>query len=74
MPRPVGRNDATVHDRGAVGGIIFSSSIGHILERTGSNYFPIFLACGCAYLIALVIIQVLVPRLEPTRLQDYRAT
>jgi MFS transporter, ACS family, hexuronate transporter len=50
---------------GAVGGIIFSSSIGQILERTGSNYFPIFLVCGCAYLIALAIIQLLVPRLEP---------
>jgi ACS family hexuronate transporter-like MFS transporter len=53
---------------GAVGGIFFSSAIGHILERTGGNYVPIFLACGCAYLLALAIIQILIPRFEPAKL------
>jgi ACS family hexuronate transporter-like MFS transporter len=53
---------------GAVGGIFFSSAIGHILERTGGNYVPIFLACGCAYLLALAIIQILIPRIEPAKL------
>ena len=53
---------------GAVGGIFFSSAIGQILERTGGNYVPIFFVCGCAYLLALGIIQILIPRLEPARL------
>jgi ACS family hexuronate transporter-like MFS transporter len=53
---------------GAVGGIIFSSAVGHLLERTGGNYFPIFAVCGIAYLIALGIIHRLAPTLEPAKL------
>ncbi len=49
---------------GAIGGMLFSSLAGHILERTGS-YFILFVISGSAYLLALGIIQVLVPRLEP---------
>jgi MFS transporter, ACS family, hexuronate transporter len=53
---------------GAIGGIFFSQAIGNILEKTGGNYAPIFLACGCAYLLALGIMQFMVPRLEPVKL------
>ena len=51
---------------GAVGGIIFAAATGHILERTGSYLVP-FLIAGSAYLVALGLIQVLAPRLEPVK-------
>ena len=51
---------------GAVGGIIFAAATGHILERTGSYLIP-FLIAGSAYLVALGLIQVLAPRLEPVK-------
>ena len=53
---------------GAVGGIIFSSSAGHLLEATGS-YTVHFLIAGSAYLLALGVIQLLVPRLAPAQLR-----
>jgi len=49
---------------GAIGGMLFSTLAGHILKWTGS-YFILFIISGSAYLLALGIIQVLVPRLEP---------
>ena len=51
---------------GAVGGIIFSASAGHILQHTGS-YMILFAAAGSAYLVALGLIQLLAPRLDPVR-------
>jgi ACS family hexuronate transporter-like MFS transporter len=52
---------------GAVGGMLFSTLAGHILEWTGS-YFILFVIAGSAYLLALGIIQLLAPRLTPVRL------
>ncbi len=49
---------------GAIGGMLFSASAGYILEWTGS-YLILFLISGSAYLLALGLIQILVPRLEP---------
>jgi len=49
---------------GAVGGILFSSTAGHILEATGS-YTIHFLIAGSAYILALGVIQLLAPRLSP---------
>jgi ACS family hexuronate transporter-like MFS transporter len=49
---------------GAAGGMLFSTSAGFILERTGS-YWPLFAIAATAYLIALGIIQILAPRLKP---------
>jgi ACS family hexuronate transporter-like MFS transporter len=40
---------------------------GYVLENVGS-YTPIFLLIGSMYLIALAIIHLLVPRLEPARI------
>lgn len=51
---------------GAVGGILFSAAAGHVLELTGS-YLPLFIVAGSAYLVALGLIQLLAPRLEPVR-------
>jgi ACS family hexuronate transporter-like MFS transporter len=38
------------------------------LQATNS-YVPIFIIAGCAYLAALLIIHLLVPRLEPARVE-----
>lgn len=48
---------------GAVGGMIASATIGHVLQLTGSNYVPLFAACGFAYLLALGLMHLLAPRL-----------
>jgi len=53
---------------GAVGGMLFSALAGHILEWTGS-YFILFIIAGSVYLLALGIIQILAPRLDPVTLQ-----
>ncbi|HEY1604269.1 MAG TPA: MFS transporter [Allosphingosinicella sp.] len=49
---------------GAIGGALFSAYIGQVLERVGT-YSPIFYVAGSVYLIALLIIHLLTPRLEP---------
>ena len=53
---------------GAMGGMLFQRAVGRILEATQNNYSIIFVVCGLAYVSALVVIQLLVPRLEPARL------
>lgn len=49
---------------GAIGGMIMSPLVGWILDKTGS-YVPIFIIAASAYLVALGIIHLLAPRLEP---------
>jgi ACS family hexuronate transporter-like MFS transporter len=51
---------------GAVGGMLIALVVGRILQATGS-YVPIFLMAGSAYLVALGIIHLLVPRMTPVR-------
>jgi MFS transporter, ACS family, hexuronate transporter len=48
---------------GAIGGMLVASASGWILELTGS-YLTLFVIAGSMYLIALGLIQLLVPRLE----------
>jgi MFS transporter, ACS family, hexuronate transporter len=52
---------------GAIGGMIMSPLVGWILDRTGS-YVPIFIIAASAYLVALAIIHLLAPKLEPAKL------
>ncbi|HWN94920.1 MAG TPA: MFS transporter [Methylomirabilota bacterium] len=52
---------------GAVGGMCLALLVGAILQDTGS-YKLIFAIAGSAYLVALTIIHLLVPRMEPARL------
>jgi ACS family hexuronate transporter-like MFS transporter len=52
---------------GAVGGMLIALVVGQILQRTGS-YVPVFLIAGSAYLVALGVIQVLVPSIRPVEL------
>jgi ACS family hexuronate transporter-like MFS transporter len=48
---------------GAIGGMLIAKIVGYILDWTGS-YFPVFLIAGSAYLVALLLIHLIVPRLE----------
>jgi ACS family hexuronate transporter-like MFS transporter len=52
---------------GAIGGLFIAAVVGHVLQWTGSYMIP-FVIAGSAYLIALGMIQLLSPRLEPARL------
>ena len=52
---------------GAVGGMLIAKLVGHILQLTGSYIIP-FAIAGSAYLIALLIIQLLAPRLQAVNL------
>jgi len=57
---------------GAVGGMAMSYFTGSQLQSTGS-YSTIFLIAGSAYLVALVVVHLLAPRLEPARFELPRA-
>jgi ACS family hexuronate transporter-like MFS transporter len=52
---------------GAVGGMLIAKVVGYVLQWTGS-YLPIFIIAGSAYLVALLAIQLLAPKLEPADL------
>ncbi len=54
---------------GAVGGMFIAMLVGAILQATGGSYVPIFIVAGSAYLVALVVIHLLSPRLEAARLE-----
>src|SRR5712671_5270753 len=57
---------------GAMGGVAFQRVTGRVLQANGSDYAPIFVVCGLAYVTAWVIIHLLAPRLEPARLATGR--
>jgi ACS family hexuronate transporter-like MFS transporter len=52
---------------GAIGGLLIASVVGHVLQWTGSYMIP-FVIAGSAYLVALAMIQLLSPRLEPAKI------
>jgi ACS family hexuronate transporter-like MFS transporter len=54
---------------GAVGGMLISTIIGLLLQATRS-YVPVFLLAGLAYFVALAVVQLLVPRMQPAQLDD----
>jgi len=49
---------------GGIGGMLIASATGYALQLTGS-YHIVFLVCGLVYLLALGIIHLITPRLEP---------
>lgn len=49
---------------GAFGGMVFSKYIGNVLEQIGT-YTPIFIVAGSAYLVALLVVHLLTPKMEP---------
>jgi ACS family hexuronate transporter-like MFS transporter len=60
---------ASVVGIGAFGGamamMFFGTFVGFILKLTHNNYTPIFAMAGSAYLIAILVIQLLAPKLTP---------
>jgi ACS family hexuronate transporter-like MFS transporter len=55
---------------GGVGGILIAEFAGRVLNRDPSYYLPMFVVGGTIYLIALAVIHMLAPRLEPARLRS----
>ena len=53
---------------GAVGGMLFTKITGYILQWNNSDYLPVFITAGFAYLTALGIIHLLVPVIQPVEL------
>jgi ACS family hexuronate transporter-like MFS transporter len=53
---------------GAVGGMMIATFTGFLLQTTGS-YLPVFMVAGSAYLLALVVVHGLAPRLQPARIE-----
>lgn len=53
---------------GAIGGWLIAGVIGDVLQWTGSYTVP-FAMAGSAYLVALGVIHLLAPRLEPARIE-----
>ncbi|SFD93047.1 MFS transporter, ACS family, hexuronate transporter [Spirosoma endophyticum] len=53
---------------GAVGGILLSLLAGRIITAFG--YLPMFMIASCAYLLALVIIHLVLPKLEPVTTEE----
>ncbi|HKJ45662.1 MAG TPA: MFS transporter [Balneolales bacterium] len=54
---------------GAIGGMLIATAAGLILQLTG-HYLFLFIICGFAYLIALLIFHFLVPKMEPVNLSE----
>ena len=52
---------------GAIGGMLIAQVVGHVLQWTNSYTIPFFIAAS-AYLLALLLIHVLSPRLEPAHI------
>lgn len=52
---------------GAIGGMGIATLTGYLLQLTGS-YVPIFAIAGSAYLVSLLIVHLLAPRLRPVPL------
>ncbi|HET9830555.1 MAG TPA: hypothetical protein VFP91_02545, partial [Vicinamibacterales bacterium] len=67
FPRPaVGSVVGLGGTAGAIGGMLIAKLTASILQVTGS-YVPVFIIAGVAYLAALAVIQLLVPRLSRVR-------
>jgi ACS family hexuronate transporter-like MFS transporter len=65
--RAVGSITGIIGTAGACGGMLVAEVVGYLLQKTGS-YSLIFAIAGCAYLTALLVIHLIVPRLEPARI------
>ena len=50
---------------GAIAGVLFQRATGMILDATHGRYGIIFAICGSAYLVALLCVHLIVPRMDP---------
>ena len=55
---------------GGVGGILIAEFAGRVLNRDPSYYLPMFVVGGTLYAVALAVIHLLAPRLEPAKLRS----
>jgi ACS family hexuronate transporter-like MFS transporter len=53
---------------GAIGGMLLAKYAGWVLDRLGT-FKPLFAFAGCAYLLALLVVHLLSPRLAPARVE-----
>ncbi len=53
---------------GAVSGMLVAPAIGYWLDFSHNAYAPLFFIFGSMYLVALGVIQLMAPRLEPVAL------
>jgi ACS family hexuronate transporter-like MFS transporter len=53
---------------GGIGGFFIANFVGWILNSDPNNYLPIFIIAGSMYLIALLIIHFLVPKMDPAQI------
>jgi ACS family hexuronate transporter-like MFS transporter len=53
---------------GAVGGMLIATFTGFLLQTTGS-YVPVFIMAGFAYLLALLVVHLLAPRLASAQIE-----
>ncbi|WP_420151478.1 MFS transporter [Spirosoma sp.] len=53
---------------GAVGGILLALLAGRIITAFG--YLPMFIIASCTYLLALIIIHLVLPKLEPVKAEE----
>jgi MFS transporter, ACS family, hexuronate transporter len=54
---------------GGIGGFFIANVVGFILNKNPGNYLPVFIMAGSMYLTALLIIQLMVPKLEPAKIE-----
>jgi len=59
---------------GAMGGVLFQRGTGLVLQSNGNNYVPIFIVCGLAYVSALLVIHLLVPKVQRVALSELAAS
>jgi ACS family hexuronate transporter-like MFS transporter len=52
---------------GSIGGVLVAPAVGYWLRFSHSAYGPVFFCLGFMYLIALAILHLLVPKLDPAR-------
>jgi ACS family hexuronate transporter-like MFS transporter len=52
---------------GAFGGMLFAPLVGRWLKWSDGAYGPVFVLCGCIYLVALLVIHVLVPKIDSSK-------
>ena len=55
---------------GYIGAALWISLTGYILKWRDDQYGILFVVAGCAYLVSLLIIHLLMPRMEPARIDD----
>jgi ACS family hexuronate transporter-like MFS transporter len=62
-----GRPGSALGMGGAIGGMLVAPAVGYWLDWSHGAYGPLFVVAGSMYLIALALIQLLVPKLEKAR-------